>query len=167
MIDTYRCKVGARRWPMVVWYTIVDVSALNGFIVWTETHPEWVKPKCKSMRAIYLKTLGMELIRPHVQSRSQNLAGLTSDITQAIGAILGTQISATKAQQAKNTDTEVSGRGRCHICVSDNKGAGFKKAKYNANKTTQHCKTCCKFVCNKHSDTVKICRLCNDASDTE
>lgn len=168
MIDTYRCKVGTRRWPMVVWFTIIDVSAVNGLLIWRETHPEWVKPKCNTMRASYLKTLGMELVRPHIQSRSQRLSGLTSITIQAMSAVLSEQLSTGMPSNVNRTaDYNPSERGRCHICVADSKGETYKKTKYNANKTANRCSTCSKHVCGKHSQTVRVCRQCNDASDTE
>lgn len=33
MIDTYRSKVSTLRWSMVVFYTIVDIAALNDFVI--------------------------------------------------------------------------------------------------------------------------------------
>ena len=151
---------------MVVWYTIVDVFALNGFVVWIETHPEWVKPKCNVMRAIYLKTLGMELIRPHIEAHSTNGLTSLSDIIRVMEAVIGAPIPSSQVSQ-RSRESEERGRGRCRTCVLDSKGTGYTKSKANANKTTQRCSTCSHYVCGKHSETVKICHQCNDASDTE
>jgi len=41
MIDTYRTKVGTRRWPIVVFYTIIDIAALNSFVIWLHKYPNW------------------------------------------------------------------------------------------------------------------------------
>lgn len=38
---TYTCKRKTKRWPMVVFYNILDVSAYNAFVVWTEINPGW------------------------------------------------------------------------------------------------------------------------------
>jgi hypothetical protein len=34
MNDTYRTKVATLRWPMIVFYTIIVVAALNASIIW-------------------------------------------------------------------------------------------------------------------------------------
>jgi hypothetical protein len=41
MIDTYRSKVSTLRWPMVVFYTIVDITALNAYVIWLHKNPNW------------------------------------------------------------------------------------------------------------------------------
>ena len=38
MIDTYCLKVATRRSPMAVWTEMIDIAALNGFLIWRETH---------------------------------------------------------------------------------------------------------------------------------
>jgi Transposase IS4 len=45
MIDTYRSKVYTLRWPMVVFYTVVDIAALNAFVIWLarlHKKPNWM-----------------------------------------------------------------------------------------------------------------------------
>jgi len=58
MIDTYRSKVTTRRWLMVVWTTMIDIAALNGFLIWRETHPNWEQRRRNAIRFEYLKQLG-------------------------------------------------------------------------------------------------------------
>ena len=41
MIDCYRSKVDGNRWPMVVFNTILDIGALNAFIIWILRNPAW------------------------------------------------------------------------------------------------------------------------------
>jgi hypothetical protein len=40
MIDTYCSKVSTLRWPMVVFYTIVDIAALNAYVIWLHKNAE-------------------------------------------------------------------------------------------------------------------------------
>ncbi|TWW70038.1 hypothetical protein D4764_18G0008440 [Takifugu flavidus] len=50
---TYTCQRMTRRWPMVVFYNILDVSACNTFVLWTHIHqgPLQSAP-CNSVHAI-------------------------------------------------------------------------------------------------------------------
>ena len=45
MIDTYRCKVATRRWPMVVFCTMIDIAALNTLGLWLFKNPRWYEKK--------------------------------------------------------------------------------------------------------------------------
>lgn len=38
---TYTCQRKTTRWPLAVFYNILDVSAYNAFVVWTEINPGW------------------------------------------------------------------------------------------------------------------------------
>jgi len=40
MVRTYTSKT--RRWPMVLFYNLLDVSALNAFIIWIHLNPNWM-----------------------------------------------------------------------------------------------------------------------------
>jgi len=57
MIDTYRTKVGTRRWPIVVFYTIIDIAALNSFVIWLHKYPNWEIKVLKQRRRRFLKEL--------------------------------------------------------------------------------------------------------------
>lgn len=91
MIDMYGAKVGARRWPMVVFYTMVDIGALNGLLVFKEANPKWIKKFPGSSRRKYLRELGMPLIKPEVQRRSHKLDGFSESTRQAMEQVLGVQ----------------------------------------------------------------------------
>lgn len=41
MLRLYTTKRMTRRWPMVVFYNMIDISALNSFIIWIMLNPEW------------------------------------------------------------------------------------------------------------------------------
>jgi hypothetical protein len=170
MIDTYRSKVATRRWPMVVWTTMIDVAALNGFLIWLQTHPDWGNGHCKYNRAEFLKQLAYEMILPHVQSRSTNTRGLTADVVMAISSTLGRNIIrepiSSNVDQSSSTAQSVN-RGRCCVCIVEARGTGYKQGKYNACKVRQTCDKCYRNVCMKHSTTVVTCLLCDGISRLE
>ena len=59
MIDIYRTKVCTRRWPMVVFYTVIDIAALNTSVAWLHKYPNWKIKILKERRRRFLKELGM------------------------------------------------------------------------------------------------------------
>jgi len=61
MLRMYTTKRMTRRWPMAIFYNMVDVSALNGFIVWIALNPDW-QAQTKHRRRVFLLQLGRELI---------------------------------------------------------------------------------------------------------
>ena len=40
MVRTYTCKRMTKRWPVALFYNMIDVSAVNAFIVWLEINSE-------------------------------------------------------------------------------------------------------------------------------
>ena len=43
LIGTYTCKRKTNRWPMIIFYNIIDTSAYNAFVLWREINPGWKK----------------------------------------------------------------------------------------------------------------------------
>lgn len=78
IIYTYRTRVATLRWPMVVFYSIIDVAALNAFIIWLHKNPTWKSNMAKERRRLFLKELGTEFVLPLVQQRAANINGLSS-----------------------------------------------------------------------------------------
>ena len=87
MIDTYRCKVATRRWPMVVFYTTIDIAALNTLVLWLFKNRRWYEQKHGQRRRLFLHELGMALVLPQIERR-HSLMGLRSDTRLAIDTIL-------------------------------------------------------------------------------
>ena len=42
MVGTYTCKRQTQRWPMVLWYNIIDIATLNAYTFFTAQHPEFI-----------------------------------------------------------------------------------------------------------------------------
>ncbi|XP_028825897.1 piggyBac transposable element-derived protein 4-like [Denticeps clupeoides] len=63
MIAMYSCRRKTRRWPLVVFFNMLDISALNAYIVWTAIDPTWnVRKSCR--RRLFLDQLGKMLVMP-------------------------------------------------------------------------------------------------------
>ncbi|KAM3936782.1 LOW QUALITY PROTEIN: piggyBac transposable element-derived protein 4-like [Leptodactylus fuscus] len=50
VISTYTCKRKTNRWPMILFYNILDVSAYNAFVLWREIDLDWNRNKLTSSR---------------------------------------------------------------------------------------------------------------------
>ncbi|KRZ73173.1 PiggyBac transposable element-derived protein 4 [Trichinella papuae] len=94
MFASYTSQRMTAKWPLVVFYNIIDVSANNGYLLWTHCNLEWNASKMYR-RCLYLEELGKAL---KVQSEEQ-----------------GTSQSTVQAASNKK-------RSRCQLCdVADNK----------------------------------------------
>jgi hypothetical protein len=96
---------------MVVFYTIIDLAALNAFIIWLHKNPIWLSNMAKERRRLFLKELGTELVLPLVQQRVANINGLSSSCLQAIKTILNLPIRV----QPSSTSAPNVPPGKCHL----------------------------------------------------
>lgn len=63
MIDKYTCQRGTRRWPLAMFYNILDMAALNAFIIYQESdHPN-------VSRLDFIKNLALELASNYINKR--------------------------------------------------------------------------------------------------
>lgn len=74
MVRCYSVKRMTRRWPMVIFYNMVDVSGLNAYIIWASLNPTYFGRKNK--RRQFLIALGKELAG--IQTRSPMFETSTS-----------------------------------------------------------------------------------------
>ncbi|KAJ8403327.1 hypothetical protein AAFF_G00350990 [Aldrovandia affinis] len=65
---TYTCQRMTARWPMAVFYNILDVSTYNAFVVWKAINPGWNARKTFKRR-LFLEELGRALVTPHIERR--------------------------------------------------------------------------------------------------
>jgi len=62
MLRMYSTKRMTRRWPMTIFYNMLDISTLNAFVIWMSLNPEW-ESKAKHRRRIFLMELGKLLVQ--------------------------------------------------------------------------------------------------------
>lgn len=68
LIRTYSCQRKNRRWPMVFFQNLVDIAALNSFVVFTSVNRDYEVEKSHKRR-LFLEHLGKELIAPAIAVR--------------------------------------------------------------------------------------------------
>jgi len=127
IVRLYSTERMTRRWPLVLFYNMIDVSALNAFIIWQEINHENGNI-CMRQRRKFLICLRKELC----------------GITEA------QPVAPTSATRKRNVTlagngTTLNKRTRCTLCER-------KKDR----KCQSLCSRCGKHVCPEHSDIVCI-----------
>lgn len=155
MLGTYTCRVATRRWPMAVFLMMLDVAALNGWVIcaasgtFTNTR--------HGARKLFLRELGLSLVTPLIRLRP--VEGLTMKTKAAIESVLGSSLPTQPQPPAEPT----TGRARCVLCVTEQQGTGYKRSRHtNVNKIKQRCFKCTRPVCGNHSRRAgAVCNACD------
>nr|CAI5867610.1 unnamed protein product [Callosobruchus analis] len=135
LCQKYNVARNTRRWPMVVFYDLLNISGINALCVYKANHPQ-----AKIKRSDFLEKCAWELIKPQIEVRS-GLKQLPRAIRQRAKALLGIlDIPAPLPQRPLNYV------GRCQFCPR------------NVNKSSRRsCMKCESFACKNH---MRDC--CND-----
>ena len=68
----YSVKWKSNRWPLVIFFNLVDVAAIAVYVVWLCNFPNWRIQKCLSHHCLFLwelgETLADDLLRQHLQN---------------------------------------------------------------------------------------------------
>jgi hypothetical protein len=120
MLRTYSTKRMTRRWPVAVFSNMLDISALDAYIVWILLNPEW-KENRSHKRRLFLHKLGKEL------------AGTQKETAPA-----------EDSQPEMVADEPQKKRGRCSLCPrADDKKTPIHCAKCGKGACKKHAKTLC------------------------
>lgn len=123
MCAEYTVARGTRRWPLCLFFAVMNIAALNAYVV--------LKANLVNMkRRVFLKELGKSLVKPYMAERAQQ-----SYVTREI-RLLASRLSGAAIE--KKEDPEPGKRGRCHMCKD--------------NKTKYYCKICKLWVCLTHAE---------------
>ncbi|CAB3249420.1 unnamed protein product [Arctia plantaginis] len=82
--SNYSTSRRTRRWPLAIFYRLLDISASNSYVVSLSVTPQGQKVES---RFKFLKRLAEQLVRPHLERRVSNVK-LQRDIRNAIRSIL-------------------------------------------------------------------------------
>jgi len=70
LVTAYSCKRRTLRWPLVIFFDMLDISAYNAFVIWMALNPEWNRGKLQKRR-LFLEDLGKALVRPQIEERQR------------------------------------------------------------------------------------------------
>nr|XP_023697146.1 piggyBac transposable element-derived protein 4-like [Paramormyrops kingsleyae] len=149
LVTTYSCKRKTLRWPLVIFFDMLDISAYNAFVIWMSLSPEWNRGKLQKRR-LFLEELGKTLVRPQI-GRRRHLprtpvsAAIVRRIQEEDDGATSCQI--TEPSPADPGIVAGNKKKRCEVC-------GPKMDR----KTQYTCTKCKKYICNTH--TVKLCPSC-------
>ncbi|XP_071056419.1 piggyBac transposable element-derived protein 4-like [Onthophagus taurus] len=136
MITAYNPVRNTRRWPMVIFYGLMNVAAINAFIIYKANNPDGEFSKSRRM---FLKNLGTSLLKENMRQRAVN-ARLPRKVRETAGRLSG--LSASEDQQ----DPPPNKRGYCKYC--------------KRRKTRYFCKFCRCWLCMDH--ITACCRECTE-----
>jgi hypothetical protein len=123
-VGTYSVKFKCRRWHVVFFCNVLDLSAFNGFVVHSLINPQWNANKL-SRRRLYLLELGNALVRRHLERRERPV------------------VAALDIPSTPRLPNDTRKRGVCQICEE-----GERK------KCSTRCDNCNEFVCKDHSGQI-------------
>lgn len=164
-----------KRWPMAVFSNIIDISALNAYIIYNEINPNWQANDKKNRRRNFLHELGKALAKPYMSNRrtmprSESSASLLSSVSQ--DSLSSSEHNSSRGRdtpqssssrdssplppppvpkRAKSVPPQIEGRTRCHICHDD---------KTNARNLHRSICCLCRKGCCKGLHNRNVCTKC-------
>lgn len=135
MASTYNVARNTKRWPLVIFYGMLNIASINAFVILRHNHPT---SDVSKERRLFIKHLGKELVKDHISSRA-NSPGLHTYIRDTAAKYSGTT-------RQDVPDPPPNKRGHCKYC---------KKRK-----TRYFCKFCKCWLCMEH--ILACCRECVD-----
>lgn len=185
MVRLYSCKRGTQRWTLSLFYTLVDIAALNAFTLFSIKNPGW-RQNGKKRRKTYYFQLAEELIKPITENRMSNMQCLDKPKQEVSGEKMPKPMTSGLCQAEpehnlqKNAELGVAEqvdpgplgqvepspvglvepsprRKYCYKCVANAKNRKIRENRLS--KMKQCCVRCGRNVCKKHS-IIKI--ECNE-----
>ncbi|XP_076814690.1 uncharacterized protein LOC143460899 [Clavelina lepadiformis] len=144
MVQTYTCKRQTRRWPLVLFYNLLDIAALNAYTIFRQVYPDYQSGQGSKRRG-FITDLANCLILPHMMTR-QKIPQLHRATREAM-VRCGLAFRSTSLQTANTLQK----RKRCSLCP-------HAKDK----KVAKCCSRCCRPVCPEHSVTMITCNKCSE-----
>ena len=142
LVGQYSCKRKIRRWPMTLFFNIVDCACVAAYVAWLARNPSWNANKSHK-RKIFLRELSENMVEEQLQRRCQNPQVMQAKVKLAFKA-LGLQPAAVQAQEQSTTVQK-----RCSLCPRS-----------SDRKTKTRCSTCGIPCCQDHINI--ICMNCSD-----
>ena len=147
IVTHYTTKRRTRRWPLVMFFNMLDIASLASYIINSENNPQ--SAKRTDSRCIFLKDLGKKLAMPSIEERSTNRRIYQHFGTKSgIECMLGRPLTFVSISEGTSKRAEFT--GTCYICRSSK----------TYRKTRKSCCVCNQPVCLEHSNSVVKCCSC-------
>lgn len=142
MAAKYTTQRKTLRWPMVLFYHIINIGAINAYKIWKIKNPNYGSGHLDARRK-YLLQLGKELAKENMIYRFRNTNGLQASIKENILKVVP------ELEQNIPSTRPVGTQGRCFLCE-----------RTKDRKSRQRCVRCERFVCVNHSEKEIFCIPC-------
>lgn len=142
----YSCKRRTKRWPMTIFFNILDSAAIASYVLWILRFPNW-DITTSHRRRNFLKELSGSLIGPFIQRRIQNPRALQPGVRSALKA-LGYQLLNVQQPHLENINVPNQNRKRCIFCRRN-----------KDRKSKSICSNCQVSCCSDHQ--IILCPACN------
>ena len=134
MVSRYTCHRRTQRWPLAMFFNLLDVGALASYLIYHENNNMLKKTilslftysvsdeKVKTnQRRIFLHQLSEELAKPFIEDRSSNKQIMRHHSTKnAIEDVLRVEFAPAPVVEKETVARDSSGRievtGSCHLC---------------------------------------------------
>jgi hypothetical protein len=138
----FSVKRKTRRWPLVVFFNMLDVSGVAAFVIWIANYPDWQIKRHASRRRKFIVELGTSLVDEQIKRRLQNPSQIRKQSRRAL-RLLG------YVDDHQPRTAQPAGKKRCYLCPRE-----------VDRKTRTHCDDCGNNVCQEHSSTSTFCDEC-------
>lgn len=140
MKSAYTVARRSNRWPLTIFFSLMNISGINSFIILRSNDPTVV-----DTRRSFLRTLAKDLCKENMVRRS-SIPTLPRQLRERIMQLSGRPIQA----PPENEDGHLPATGRCYLC---------DRSKNRKSRT--RCPRCHLFVCREH--TRSTCTQCAGA----
>jgi hypothetical protein len=157
LVREYSCARRTSRWPLRLFMNMLDIGALNAFIIWMLKNKDWNQSK-PNRRYRFLLELGKEQTNPNILRMASNPNGLQLPVVNAIEAagVYDARNPAAQSTPSRSGQQQSRKRGRCLYCPRS-----------NDQKVNTVCSECKRFICEKHRKTstnVTCVNVCSDGN---
>ena len=143
MCTSYSTSRRTRRWPLVLFFRLLDIAGINSQIVFSSNNQH-----TDVVRRQFLREVGLDLIKPTIQKRTS-----TTCIPRTIREKAAKMIGEEDVNSGPSRDRTPK-PGRCVVCP-----------RKKDIKTKSYCVQCLRIMCLKH--TVSVCKDCHNNQQNE
>lgn len=136
-IDDFSCKRKTNRYPLVIFFNILDISVINAFIIFKQSSA----PSSGKCRRDFMKTLAHQLAFENMQYRFQNVS-IYSQIKDSFSRF-GMKKEIVPQRRCNNSTPRRCTSGACR------------------RSTRSSCNLCGKYICTEHKILSIHCSDCN------
>uniref|UniRef100_A0A6A7FSW8 Transposase n=1 Tax=Hirondellea gigas TaxID=1518452 RepID=A0A6A7FSW8_9CRUS len=135
MCLSYSCSRKTRRWPLCVFYGMLNIATINSFIIYKNNKQEYIN------RRLFMRSLAEALVKPWAEQRL-SAPGLSRSLSTIITSICGVSAPAMLAPVSADVPTK-----RCTLCYPS-----------KDRKTKKLCSVCKRHICTQHA--ILVCPYC-------